>query len=127
MILSIWWDWKGIIFFELLPNNQTLNSDVYCRQLDELDAVINKKGPELVNRKGIIFQDDNARPLTSLVTRQKLLQFGWDVLLRPPYSPDFAPMDYNLFWSLQNSLNSMDFDSVEGAKTTCFSFSQLGR
>ncbi|GFV91086.1 mariner transposase [Trichonephila clavipes] len=30
VLLSIWWDWKGIIYYELLPYGQTLNSDLYC-------------------------------------------------------------------------------------------------
>ena len=28
IMLSVWWDWKGVIFFELLPRNQTINLDV---------------------------------------------------------------------------------------------------
>lgn len=30
IMLSIWWDYKGVVYFELLPNNRTINSDVYC-------------------------------------------------------------------------------------------------
>ena len=62
----VWWDWKGVVYFELLPRNQTINSDVYCQQLDKLDAAIKVKWPELINRKGVIFHHDNARPHTSL-------------------------------------------------------------
>ena len=115
-MLSVWWDWKGIIFFELLPNNRTINSDVYFRQLDELDAAIKRKRPELVNRKGVVFHHGNARPHTSLVTRQKFLQLRWDVLPPPQYSPDFALSDYYLFRTRQNSLNGINVDSIEGIK-----------
>ncbi|GFY32628.1 mariner Mos1 transposase [Trichonephila clavipes] len=31
VLLGIWWDWKGIIYYELLPHGRTLNSDLYCR------------------------------------------------------------------------------------------------
>jgi len=34
IMLSVWWDRKGVMFFEFLPRNQTINSNVYCRQLD---------------------------------------------------------------------------------------------
>ena len=54
-MLSICWDFKGIVYFELLPRNQTTNSDVYCRQLMKLDKEIKKKQPELATRKGVIF------------------------------------------------------------------------
>ncbi|EZA52093.1 Amyloid beta A4 precursor protein-binding family B member [Ooceraea biroi] len=79
------------------------------------------KRPELANRKGVVFHHDNARPHTSLVTRQ-LLQLGWDVLPHPPYSPDLAPSDYHLFRSLQNSLNNVNFDSNEGVKNHLLQF-----
>ncbi|GFT95597.1 mariner transposase [Trichonephila clavipes] len=51
---------------------QTLNSDLYCQQLDRLKLVTDQKPPELVNRRGVVFHQDNARPHTSVVTRQKL-------------------------------------------------------
>ncbi|KAG5307216.1 SETMR methyltransferase, partial [Acromyrmex insinuator] len=39
------------------------------------------------------------------MTRQKLRELGWELLMHPPYSPDFAPSNYHLFRSLQNSLD----------------------
>ena len=103
--MCTWWYWKGVLYYEFLPENQTINSKKYCSQLDQLKAALDEKPPELVNRKCIIFHQDNARPHVSLMTRQKLLQLGWEVLIHPPYSPDIAPSDFRLFRSLQNSLN----------------------
>jgi len=68
----------GILYYELLPNNETINSEKYCFQLDELKT-IEQKCPEIANRKGVVFHQDNARPHMSLITRQKLLEFSWDV------------------------------------------------
>lgn len=31
IMLLIWWDYKGVMYFELLPYNQTMNSDIYCQ------------------------------------------------------------------------------------------------
>ncbi|EZA48928.1 Histone-lysine N-methyltransferase SETMAR [Ooceraea biroi] len=75
------------------------------------------KRRELVNRKGVVFHHDNARPRTSLVTREKLLQLGWDVLPHPPYSPDLAPSDYHSFRSLQNALNGKTLTADEDIKS----------
>ena len=72
VFLYVWWDWQGIIHYELLPYGQTLNSDLYCQQLDRLNAALMQKRPSLINRGRIVFHQDNARPHTSLVTRQKL-------------------------------------------------------
>ena len=111
-----------MVFFELLPRNQTINSDVYCRHLNKLNAAVKEKRPELVNRKGVIFRYDNATPHTSLATRQKLLRFGWKVMLHPPYVQYVEPSDYYLFRSLQNSLNGKTFNDDEAVKSHLVQF-----
>ena len=93
-----------------------INSNNYCSQLDPLKAALDEKHLELVNRKRIIFHEGNARPHVSLMTRKKLLQLGWEVLIHLPYSPDIAPSDVHLFRSLQNSLNGKNFHSLEDCK-----------
>ena len=50
------------------------------------------------------------------MTRQKLLELGWEVLIHPMYSPDIVPLDFHLFWSLQNSLNGKNSNSPEDCK-----------
>ena len=50
------------------------------------------------------------------MTRQKLLQLGWEVLIHLLYSQDIAPLDFHLFRSLQNSLNGKYFNSLEDCK-----------
>ena len=50
------------------------------------------------------------------MTRQKLLQLGWEVLIHPPYSPDIAPLNFHLFPSSQNSLNGKNFNFLEDCK-----------
>lgn len=47
---------------------------------------------------------DSARPHVTLVIRQNFLQLGWDMLPRPPYSPDIVPSDFYLCRSFQNNL-----------------------
>ena len=125
LILSVCWDFKGIVYFELLPRNPTINSNVYCRQLMKSDKEIKEKCPELLTHKDVIFHQDNARPHTSLVTRKKLLELGWEVMPHPPYSPDLAPSDYHLFRSLQNHLNGKTFDSNEAVKNESIQFLPL--
>ncbi|XP_067210000.1 histone-lysine N-methyltransferase SETMAR-like [Linepithema humile] len=76
VMLNIWWDWRGVLYFELLPCGQTIDGKKYCAQLDKLKQAIAKKRPELANRKGVVFHHDNARPHTALVTKQKMKSFG---------------------------------------------------
>jgi [histone H3]-lysine36 N-dimethyltransferase SETMAR len=113
VMLCVWWDWKGIIHYELLPPGRTIDSELYCEQLIRLKQEVERKRPELINRRGVMFHHDNARPHTSIATQQKLREFGWEVLMHPPYSPDLAPSDFHLFRSLQNSLGSVRLTSRE--------------
>ena len=116
VMLCTRWDWKGVLYYELLLENQTINSNKYCSQLDQLKAALDEKRLELVNRKRIIFHQNNTRPHVSLMTRHKRLQLGCEVLIHPPYSPDIAPSDFHLLRSLQNSLNGKNFNSMEDCK-----------
>ena len=100
-------------FTMLLSSNQTINFELYCEQLQRLQQAIERKRPELINRRGVVFHHDNARPHTFLMTRQKLRELGWEVLMHSPYSPDIAPSYYHLFRSLQNSLNGVKLASKE--------------
>ncbi|GFX86703.1 histone-lysine N-methyltransferase SETMAR [Trichonephila clavipes] len=55
-------NWTKIIYYKLLPYVQTLNSDLFCQQLDRLKLAIDQKRPELAIRRGDVFHQDNARP-----------------------------------------------------------------
>ncbi|XP_044313446.1 histone-lysine N-methyltransferase SETMAR-like [Drosophila rhopaloa] len=99
VLLCVWWDWKGIIHYELLSYGQTLNSTIYCEQLDRLKLAI-VQSDQNSNRKGVVFHQDNARPHTSLMTRQKLRELGWEILSHPPYGPDKAPSDCSCLWRM---------------------------
>ena len=55
--------WKGILYDEL---NQMFHSNKYCCHLDQLKSALNEKHLELVNRKLIIFHQDNANHLFPL-------------------------------------------------------------
>ena len=103
VILCVWWDWKGIPYYERLLENQTINSKKYFSQLYQLKAALNQKHLKFVNRKCIIFYQDSTRVHVSLMTRQKLLQLGWGVLIHLLYSPDIVPLDF-IYFGLQKIL-----------------------
>ena len=51
--LSIWWDWKDIVYYKLFSQgNETINFGKYCNQLDKLKHTIAGKRSKLVNRQG---------------------------------------------------------------------------
>ena len=116
VMLCTWWDWRGVLCYEILLENLTINSNKYCFQLDQLKAALDEKCPELVNRKCRIFNQDDVRPHVSLMTRQKFLQLGWGVVIHSPYSPDIAPLDFHLFHFLQDSVSGKNVNSLEDCK-----------
>ena len=95
-----------------LLENQKINSNKDCSHLDPLKIALDEKYLELVNRKHTLFHQDNVRSHISLMTRQKLLQLGWEVLIHQPHLPDIAPSNFHLFLSLQNSLNGKNFNTL---------------
>ena len=102
--------------------HQMIHSSKHCSRLDQMKALLDRKHPELVNRKHRIFHQDKARPRVSLTTRQKLSQPGWEVLSHPPCSPDTAPSVSHLFRSSQNSVNGRNLNSLEDCRDTWNSF-----
>lgn len=115
-ILSVFWSVRGIEHWELLEPGQKVNSEIYCRQLDELKQKLGRR------RKSVVFLDDNASCHTSELTTAKLRRFGWERLDHPSYSPDLAPSDYHLFRSLQSFLRGKKFDNVDKARESLREF-----
>ena len=106
VMLCVWWMTSGPVHWELLPRGQTINSEVYCNQLDRVQAKLQLLG---VNPARVCFQQDNARPHVSKRTCAKVKELGWEVLKHPAYSPDAAPSDYHLFRSLEHFLRGRRF------------------
>ncbi|EYB84706.1 hypothetical protein Y032_0311g2135 [Ancylostoma ceylanicum] len=73
-------------------------------------AKIAGKGP---NYGTIQFLHDPARPLLKRVARQKLLDFGWEVLTSALYRPDLVPIDYQLLLTLSNALQGRACDNED--------------
>nr|KAF6392670.1 hypothetical protein mPipKuh1_007854 [Pipistrellus kuhlii] len=43
VMLCVWWNFKGILHYELLPSNQTITSAVYSAQLERLAQALREK------------------------------------------------------------------------------------
>lgn len=118
-LLSVWWDAKGPIYYELLPAGKTVTATVYIDQLQKLADAIREKRP----RRSIVYLlHDNARPHVASDTRQKIAELGWHPVAHPPYSPDLAPSDYHLFRPLKLHLREKKFDKYDDLKTAVDNF-----
>jgi len=118
-LLCVWWNYEGVVHFELLPDDQTIHSEVYCLQLQQVYDILCRRYPAIVNRKRVIIQHDNARPHTSKKTQEKMKDLEISALPHPAYSPDITPLDYYLFRSMAYFLRGRCFQSAEELKNGC--------
>ncbi|EYC17412.1 hypothetical protein Y032_0030g2032 [Ancylostoma ceylanicum] len=85
-------------------------------------AKVAEKGP---NYGTIQFLHDPARPLFVRVARQKLPDFGWEVLTLPPYRPGLEPKDYQLLLTLSNALQGKACDDEDDSDRWLSKFFEL--
>ncbi len=93
-----------------------MNSESYCKVLrDELRQAIREKRRGRI-RRGVILQHDNAPPHAAHLTRGTLEEFGWEVLIHPPYSSDLAPSDFHIFGPLKTFSRGKNFSTNDEEK-----------
>jgi histone-lysine N-methyltransferase SETMAR len=56
VLLCVWWNYEGLIYYELVPDSRTINAEVYSQQLEKMYTVLLEKYPALVNRKRVLLQ-----------------------------------------------------------------------
>lgn len=116
-MLCVWWDQKGIIYYELLKPGETVNTDRYYQQMIDLDRALREKRPEYEKRQHkVILLHDNAPSHTAKRVRETIETLSWDLLEHAAYSPDLAPSDYHLFASLGHALAEQRFNSYENVR-----------
>ena len=64
----------------------------------------------------VLLLHDNARPHTSIRTREKITSLEWTTLPPPPYSVDLAPSDYHGFGPILDGLRGKHYSSDEEVK-----------
>ena len=122
-MLCVWWNFEGIIHFELVPNNRAIDAELYSTQLERMHTALAKKYPALVNRKRVLLQQDNASPHTARRTKEKIRELkSIELLPHPAYSPDLAPSDFHLFRSMAHFLRGRSFGNLDEIETGCREF-----
>ena len=73
LMLCIWWDQLGVVYYGLLQPNETITAERYQQQLMQLSRVLKFKRSQYVKRHDkAIFQHDNARPHVAKVVKETL-------------------------------------------------------
>lgn len=116
VMATVFWDSHGIIFIDYLEKGKTITGVYYASLLDQLKVEIAQKRPHLQKKK-ILFHQDNAPAHTSIVAMAKIHELRFQLLDHPPYSPDLAPSDFFLFTNLKTALGGQRFLTNEEAIT----------
>ena len=93
-MLIVFFDIKGIVMTEWVPEGQTVNQTYYLSVLATLRERVRKKRPELWKNNSWILHQDNAPAHNALSVTRYLADKRTPVLQHAPYSPDLAPCDF---------------------------------
>ena len=123
VMLSVWWNYQGVLHYEFIPEGRAVNAELYCAHLDRVYNILKDKYPALVNQNRVLLQFNNAPCHRARLTQQKIDElFGVEVLPHPPYSPDVAPSDYGLFRSMEHFLRGRKFKTLAEVEEGCQEF-----
>jgi len=117
VMLCIWWDQFGVVYYELLKPFETITGDLYRKQLMRLSRALKDKRPQYNERHDkVILQHGNARPRVAKSVKTYLETLKWEVLPHSLYPPDIALFDYHLFRSMAHGLADQHLCSYEEIK-----------
>ncbi|XP_071453429.1 protein GVQW3-like [Hetaerina americana] len=119
-MLIVFFDKRGVVHCEFVPERQTLNAAFYVQVLDRLRKRVACVRPAIKDIWRL--HHDNVPSHTALVVSDFLAKHGVATLPHPPYSPDLAPPDFFLFPKIKRSLKGMRYgtlDAVKEAVTIC--------
>ncbi|XP_048259394.1 histone-lysine N-methyltransferase SETMAR-like [Haliotis rufescens] len=100
VMMSIFWESKGVTHIDYLPHGTTINGEYYAL-LKQVHQSIKVK-PRGKIRRGILLHQDNAPVHTSRV--------AMTAVPHPHYSPDLAPSDFHLFPRMKKLLRGQRFE-----------------
>lgn len=116
VMLTVFFDYRGVVHYEFLPPGQTVNKQYYLSVMRRLREAIRLKRPELWANNSWFLHHDNAPSHTALVLRDFFAKNSTHIVPQPPYSPDLAPCDFWLFSKLKRPLRGHRFDTIEEIK-----------
>jgi len=95
----MFFDRKGILLVDFLPQVSTINTGVCCNTLQKWHCAIQNKRRDMLSR-GVVMIHDNTRPYTAM--QNLITTYGWEQFDHPLYCPDFSASDFHLYLHLKS-------------------------
>ena len=115
-MLTVFFDYRGVVHSEFLPEGQTMNKEYYLDVMKRLRENNRRKRPDLWKDNTWFLHHDNTPPHKAIVVQEFLAKNSTNVIEQAPYSPDMAPYDFFLFLKLKLQLRGRRFESIEAIK-----------
>lgn len=114
-ILCIYWDIKGVLYYEFLSPTAATSTDWHEYQLVSLNLELYSKRP---------WHARGERTVKLLVNREviytsekTMLRFGWDILGQPINSPDLSPTSFHVFRAMKGYMENTQFETVDDIRS----------
>ena len=86
IMCSVFWDRKGFLLVDFVPQGSTINAGVYCDTLQKLHCAIQSKRRGMLSW-GVVMIQDNTHPHTATTMQNLITTFGWEQFNHPPLQP----------------------------------------
>ena len=110
LMATVFSDMHVVLLLHFSPPNETVNSAAYQATLKKLKRAVQRKRFQKSNKR-VLLLHDNARLHTACATVYLLERWDWEILEHPPYSPDLAPLHFQLFPNVKKHLRAKQFKS----------------
>ena len=103
IMVTAWWSAAHLIHYSFRNPSETIASEKYAQQINEMNRKLQRVQLALVNRKGQILHDNTQLHIAQQML-QKLNKLSYKVLPHLSYSLNLLPTDYHFFKHLDNFL-----------------------
>jgi hypothetical protein len=112
-MFTIMWNPRGFHVINRLPDGSKMNSEYdIANVLTPLHEKFCSGGPEDCGIP-LIIHVDNCSVHTSVATEQFMSDHRMTCMPQPPYSPDLAPSDFDLFGTVKNRLEQIQASDAD--------------
>ncbi len=115
LMLVAFWDSRGVVHREFVPQGRAVNAWLYRNILCRMRESVRRRHRDLWHNccQQFWLQHDNAAAHRSLMVWRFCEQTNIKLVPHPPYSPDLAPSDFFLFARIKKELRGVCFPDVQ--------------